>query len=236
MIGVTVTIIEKQIASYYFTSLADKLSDDIATDGGGLMMFYLKSTRLIERPVIDEIESENDWPRLPVAFFSSRLVLSQGAGVSKKVNCTTQIFWKQSLSERHRRIQLAGNREKTALFDSLIGNRPAWTGRVERAIWDNFQPCKPRQNPGVLEPRAYQFVLSWFKLIFFSDHETSIHFTSKEPMLPLLISVMRTGWGNDRETPIQWWRHYYRDLRASRAEPTSASFGNHLQYFPRDWM
>ena len=34
-----VTIIEKRIASYYFTSLADKLSDDIATDGGGLMMF-----------------------------------------------------------------------------------------------------------------------------------------------------------------------------------------------------
>ena len=34
-----VTIIEKRIASYYFKSLADKLSDDIATDGGGLMMF-----------------------------------------------------------------------------------------------------------------------------------------------------------------------------------------------------
>ncbi len=34
-----VTIIEKRIASYYFTSLADKLSDDIATDGGGFMMF-----------------------------------------------------------------------------------------------------------------------------------------------------------------------------------------------------
>ena len=42
MIGDTaVTIIEKRIASYYFTSLAEKLSDDIATDGGGLMMFKL---------------------------------------------------------------------------------------------------------------------------------------------------------------------------------------------------
>ena len=34
-----VTIIEKRIVSYYFKSLADKLSNDIASDGGGLMMF-----------------------------------------------------------------------------------------------------------------------------------------------------------------------------------------------------
>lgn len=34
-----VTIIEKRIASYYFEILRDQLSDDIASDGGGLMMF-----------------------------------------------------------------------------------------------------------------------------------------------------------------------------------------------------